>query len=531
MILERFERHSRWDGTQVGFDLDADSLLEEMTDDLLYHGDLNAALRRMMQQGFTDREGGHSKACARCSNTCASSGASSSTATTSAACTKRSPNGSTRSSKQEREGIDRRLDDARQSGDKRREELLEDLARDRRNQLDQLPPDLAGRVNELQQYDWMDDAARQQFEQLMDELRKQLLDSMFNQLQQGLSEISPEQLQRMKDMLAELNHMLEQRERVEEPDFEGFMERYGDFFPDNPQSLDELLEQMARQMAAMQQMLNSMTPQQRAQLQELANFVARRHGPQMAGRSAGGEPATCSRRWVGASACPFRGDEPMPLNQMSSVLDQLGDIDALEHMLRNANEPGAARGGRPRSGARPHRRRRGAFARPARFVPTPARGRRPGRAAAGRMELTAKGIRRIGQRALSDLFRRLRARSHRTPRRRRAGVGSERAETKPYEFGDPFHLDWARRSGTGSCRQGPGIPVQYLEPTTSRSTAPSSSRVRDRADARPLASMAMRGRFLAAKKVAMALHMLITHQFPRDYLGMVGFSASPRAEA
>ena len=98
-------------------------------------------------------------------------------------------------------------------------------------------------------------------------------------------------MQRMKDMLAELNQMLEQRERGEEPDFEGFMERYGDFFPGNPQTLDELLEQMARSMAQMQQLLNSMTPEQRAQLQELAELAARRHGPALAGRPARPEPA------------------------------------------------------------------------------------------------------------------------------------------------------------------------------------------------------------------------------------------------
>src|SRR5436309_399809 len=143
--MSRFQ-YSRWDGTQVGFDLDADALLEEMTDDLLYHGDLNAALRRMMQQGFRDRQGrdvdglrdmlerlrdrrreqldrydlgGVYEDIARQLDEIVD---------------------------QEREGIDRRLDDARQSGDRRREELLEDLARERRQELDQLPPDLAGRV-------------------------------------------------------------------------------------------------------------------------------------------------------------------------------------------------------------------------------------------------------------------------------------------------------------------------------------------------------------------------------------------------
>src|SRR5207342_1362748 len=138
-------------------------------------------------------------------------------------------------------------------------------------QLEQLPPDLAGRVSDLQEYDWMDDTARQHFEELMEELKKQLLDSMFKQLNEGMSQMSPEQLARMKDMMAELNHMLEQREAGEEPDFDGFMERFGDFFPGNPQTLDELLELMAQRMAAMQAMLNSMTPEQRAQLQSLSD--------------------------------------------------------------------------------------------------------------------------------------------------------------------------------------------------------------------------------------------------------------------
>src|SRR5262249_59745794 len=136
-----------------------------------------------------------------------------------------------------------------------------------------MPPDVAGRVHALEDYDFMDDAARQRFEELMDELRQQLLQSYFNQLSEGMRDVSPEQMQRMKDMLAELNHMLEQRERGEEPDFKGFMERYGDFFPGNPQSLDELLEQMARSMAQMQQLLNSMSPEQRGERQPVANGV------------------------------------------------------------------------------------------------------------------------------------------------------------------------------------------------------------------------------------------------------------------
>src|SRR5437762_10828923 len=271
-MASRF-KYSRWDGTQVGFDLDADALLEEMTDDLLYHGDLNAALRRMMQQGFRDREGRDVSGMREMLERLRERRREQLDRYDLGGVYEDIARQLDEIVEQEREGIDRRVDEARSSGDKRRVELLEDLAQQRRQELEQLPPDLGGRVGELQQYDWMDDAARQRFEELMEELKKQLLDSMFNQLQQGMSEMSPEQLQRMKDMLAELNHMLEQRERGEEPDFEAFMERYGDFFPDNPQSLDELLENMARSMAQMQQLLNSMSPEQRAQLQQLADSL------------------------------------------------------------------------------------------------------------------------------------------------------------------------------------------------------------------------------------------------------------------
>ena len=188
----------------------------------------------------------------------------------------------------------------------------------------------------------MDDAARQRFEELMEELKKQLLDSMFNQLQQGMSEMSPEQLQRMKDMLAELNQMLEQRERGEEPDFEGFMERYGDFFPGNPQTLDELLEQMAQQMAQMQQLLNSMSPEQRASCrssptQLLDDMDLRWQMDQLGQNLQQRVPAD----GVGPGLrLPGRGPDAASARR-GGLLDQLGDIDPLENLLRDATNPGA----------------------------------------------------------------------------------------------------------------------------------------------------------------------------------------------
>ncbi len=273
MSPRRGFQYSRWDGTQVGFDVDADALLSEMADDLLYHGDLNAALRRMLQQGFKDRNGeelmGLRDMVERLKQ-------------------RRREELESRDLggvyddvaeklndivDQERAGIERKTDEARLSGDQRRQEIVEDLADAKNMELEMLPPDLAGKVQSLQEYEFMDDDARHAFEELMDELRSQLMQSYFNQMSEGMRNVTPEQMARMKDMLAELNQMLEQRERGEEPDFDGFMDRFGDFFPDNPKNLDELLEQMARSMAQMQSMLNSMTPEQRAQLQGLAQSL------------------------------------------------------------------------------------------------------------------------------------------------------------------------------------------------------------------------------------------------------------------
>jgi uncharacterized protein with von Willebrand factor type A (vWA) domain len=525
----RGARYSRWDGTQVGFDLDADALLEEMTDDLLYHGDLNAALRRMMQQGFQDRDGRDVAGMREMLEKLRERRREQLDRYDLGGVYEEIAERLDEIIEEERAGMERRVDDARTSGDRRREELLDDLARERREQLDQLPPDLAGRVSELQQYDWMDDTARQKFEALMDELRQQLLDSMFNQLSQGLSQMSPEQMARMKDMLAELNNMLEQRERGEEPDFEGFMERYGDFFPGNPQTLDELLEQMARSMAQMQQLLNSMSPEQRAQLQELANSLLDDMDLRWQVDQLGQNLRNAFPQMGWGQRMPFRGDEPMPLNQMSSVLDQLGDIDALENLLRNATNPGQL----AEVDLDQVRELLGDDA--ARSLEQLAKIAKELEEAGlieqreGRMELTPKGIRRIGQRALGDLFRRLLQDRSGRHEIERSGSGHERSdEHKPYEFGDPFHLDVGRTIRNAITRQGAGTPVQ-IKPEdfeierTEQVTRSATVLMLDVS-----LSMEMRGRFLAAKKVAMALHALITSQFPRDYLGMVSFGRVAR---
>ncbi|MBW3669459.1 MAG: hypothetical protein KY443_09645 [Actinobacteria bacterium] len=523
--------YSRWDGTQVGFELSADDVLGNLTDDLLYHGDLNAALRRLMQQGFRDRNdervAGMRELLERLKKRRREE-------------LERYDLGGVYDDiaqrlrdvmDTEREGLDRLVEDARQSGDERRRDITEEVAAERRMQLDLIPPDLAGMVRELQEYEFTSTEAREQFDALLDELRRELMQSMFNQMAGAMSDISPEQLQRSKDMFNALNELLEMREAGADTEaaFERFMEQYGDMFPGNPETLDELLEQMAQQMAAMQSMLNSMTPEQRAQLQGLAESLLedmdlRWQVSRLADNLRNAFPAAGWNR-----SYDFSGQDPLGFAEAAGLMDQLGDLDQLENLLRSASTPGAlaevdldrARELLGDDAAR-SLERMGELTRMLEEAGLIEQRE-------GRLELTPRGLRRIGSNALSDLFARLTKDRMGRHQVERTGVGHERAyETKPYEFGDPFNLNIERTVRNALQRQGGGKPVR-LSPEdfeverTETLTRTSTVLMLDLS-----LSMPMRDNFLAAKKVAMALHSLITTQFPRDYLGIVGFSEVAR---
>jgi uncharacterized protein with von Willebrand factor type A (vWA) domain len=522
-------RYSAWDGSQVGFDLDADALLEEMADELMYHGDLNAALRRMLQQGFQDRNGdqlmGMREMLERLRQR------------RQAELENRDLGGIydeiaeqlQEVVEQERAGIDRRIEEARQSGDPRRQEIVENLAAERGLELELLPDDLAGKVQSLQHYDFMDDAARARFEELMDQLRDQLMQSYFNQMSEGMQNITPEQMARMKDMLAELNQMLEQRERGEEPDFEGFMSRYGDFFPGNPQTLDELLEQMAQSMAAMQQLLNSMTPEQRAQLQQLSESLLEDMDFrwQMDELARNLQQAFPNMNW--GQQLDFNGDQPMSMGQMSSVLQTIGELDGLEQMLQNVTQPGQlaevdidqARDLLGDDAARSLERLKelAQMLKDAGLIDQ----------RDGRYELTPKGVRALGQKALGDLFRKMLRDRPGRHELERTGAGHERTyEHKPYEFGDPFHLNVEQTVRNAITRQGAGTPVRLTPDDFEVERTEVTTRSATVLMLDVSMSMPMRDNFLPAKKVAMALHALITTQFPRDYFGLVSFGRVAR---
>jgi uncharacterized protein with von Willebrand factor type A (vWA) domain len=528
--VSRF-RYSRWDGTQVGFEMDADDVLSEITDDLLYHGDLNAALRRMMQSGFKDRNGERVQGMRQLLEQLRRRRRDE---------LERYDLGGVYDDiaqelrdvlDMERSGIDDLVEEARQSGDQRRQEVTEAVADERRMQLDMIPPDLSGQVQALQQYEFTSSEAREKFEELMDRLRQQLLQSYFNQMAGSLQSTTPEDLQGMKDMFNALNRMLEQREAGEslDPSFEQFMQQFGQFFPGNPQNLDELLEQLAQQMAAMQSMLNSMTPEQRAQLQGLANQLLEDMDLrwQVDRLSANLQQAFPQAGWD--RRYNFSGQDPLGFAEAASLMDRLGDLDQLENLLRSASSPGAladvdvdrARDLLGDDAARSLDR----LAELAKMLEEAGLIEQR----EGRFELTPRGMRRIGQNALSDLFSKLARDRLGRHEADRSGVGHERAyETKPYEFGDPFNLSIERTVRNAIQRTGGGTPVRLQSEDFEVERTETLTRAATVLMVDLSLSMPMRDNFLPAKKVAMALHSLISSQFPRDYLGIVGFSEVAR---
>jgi uncharacterized protein with von Willebrand factor type A (vWA) domain len=527
MARPRF-RYSPWDGTQVGFELDALDVMEQLTDDLLYHGDLNSALRRMMQQGFEDRNGERMQGLREMLEQLRDQRRDLLDRFDLGGVYEDIANELNEVVQAERDHLQEQVDSARQSGDQRRSELTEESAAGRNMELDMLPPDLAGKVKGLDQYDFSSQEAAERFEQLKEKLREQLVQQAVDQMSGAMQNMTPQDMSRMKDMLAELNQMLEQRARGEEPDFEGFMERHGDFFPENPQNLDELLAIMAQRMQAMQALMNSMTPEQRAQLQELSDQLLEdmdlRWQMDQLGQNL--RDAFPDMDW-GASY-QFRGDDPLDMAQASSVMGQLGDLDQLEQMLRGGSDPGALRDvdldrvrqllGDQAAASLERMSEITQMLTEAGLVEQ----------REGRLELTPKGMRRLGQNALAQLFRKLDRDQLGRHEMERNGAGHERTyQTKPYEWGDPFNLHIEKTIRNAIVR-GESAPVR-LRPEdfeieeTETVVRSSTVLMLDLS-----LSMPMRDNFLPAKKVAMALHSLISMQYPRDYLGIVGFSEVAR---
>lgn len=528
LMSSRFT-YSRWDGTQRGFEVDADSLLDELTDELLYHGDVNSALRKLMQEGLRDANGERIAGMRELMQKLREQRQE---------IQERGDLGGVYSEiadalndivDEERHAIQNYTEQATNSGDERRAETAKQSAMDRNFRLDMLPDDLAGKVSELQHYDFQSKDAQQRFEQLMEKLREQLMQQHLDQVSSAMQNMSAEDMARMKDMMAALNEMIERQKNDEDPQFEEFMKNYGDFFPENPQSLDELLEAMAQRMAQAQAMLNSMTPEQRAQLQQLSEQLLEDMDLrwQMDQLSQNLQSMFPQSGWQ--KSYDFSGEEPMGFQQAMQSMQDLADLDQLENLMKSASNPAALAEadmdkvrdllGDDAAKSLEKLSQLSKMMQDAGLIDQKE----------GRLQLTPQAIRKLGANALRDLFGKLNKDMLGQHKLDATGVGHERAnDTKPYEFGDPFRLDLHGTLRNALRRGGPGLPIKLLPDDfeierTEHSTKSSTVLMLDLS-----MSMPMKDNFLPAKKVAMALHHLISSQFPRDYLGVVGFGETAR---
>ena len=527
-MANRF-KYSRWDGTQRGFEFDAQSIVDEITDDLLYHGDVNAALRRLMQEGMRNERGEQLMGLREMMQRLRERREE---------IKDRGDLGGVYSEiaaelddlvDEERHAIADALMAAEKSGDQRRAEVAKESAQERNFRLDMLPSDLAGKINELEHYDFQSSESKQRFEALLEKLRQQMMQQMLDQMSGAVEQMTPQDMQRMKDMMAALNEMLESRERGEEPKFEQFMQDFGDFFPENPQTLDELLEIMAQRMANAQAMLNSMTPEQRDQMRQLSEKLLedmdlRWQMDQLSQKLQGMFP---QKGW--GQSHEFTGEEPMGFGQAMQAMQELGELDQLDNLLRNASSPSAL------AEADLERVRELLGEDAAKSLEQMAQLTKKLKDSGlidqieGKLELTPSGLRKIGANALRDVFGSLEKDRLGQHQVERLGVGHERTyDTKPYEYGDPFQLDLQRTLRNALQRQGSTVPLKlsaddFEIEQTEHLTRSSTVLMLDLS-----LSMPMRDYFLPAKKVAMALHSLMSTQFPRDYLGIVGFSEVAR---
>ncbi len=531
MVLGRWRRrrqqgqryaYSAWDGSQAGFDVSAHDIMAELNDDLLYHGDVNAALRRMMQSGF-EVDGERIQGLREMLDQLRGAREERLDQFDLGGVYDEVAEGLREVVDTERQSLDDLAREARDSGDERRQDITDEVVGDRNLQLDLMPQDLAGLVKELQTYEFTSTEAREKFEELLEKLKDQLMQRYVDQMTEGVETMSGDDMQRMKDMMAELNHMLQQRARSEETDFDGFMERFGDFFPENPQSLDELLEILAQRMAAAQAMLNSMTPEQRQQLQQLSEQLMEDMDLQWQAEqlSQNLQQAFPDLGW--SQQYDFSGQDPLGVSQAQQMFEELGDLDQLENMLRGTSNPGAlaevdidrARELLGDQAANSLER----MAEVAQMLEDA--GLIENRE--GRFELTPRAIRKIGQQALADLFKKLDQDRFGRHELERTGVGHEREfSTKPYEFGDPFNLHIERTVRNAIKRTGGGTPVR-LSPEdfevarTEHLVRSSTVLMLDLSLTTP-----RRNNVPPAKKGAIWLHTYMSLQFPRADVRIVG---------
>ena len=409
-------------------------------------------------------------------------------------------------------------------------DMLRNIANRKQEFLEELPEDTAGQVRRLQDYEFMDPEAQEKFNELVESLRQAMMNTFFKDLSEQIANMSPEDLERMKNMTRDLNQMLQDKMAGNEPDFDSFMQQYGDLFGDNPpQSLDELIAQMQQQMGQMQSLLGSLPGDMRQQLQDLLSDKIGDPELQQGLNELAQNLEYLFPMRDQRNQYPFRGEEQLDLDAAMELMRHMQSIDEVERQLERTQYGGEIDDidadqleellGPEARETLDELRKFLEILEEAGYIRKKGSG----------WELTPRGTRKIGQRALVELYAQLKADSFGKHEVAENGFGGERTDdTKLYEFGDPFHLDIKRTIMNSLHREGVGTPIN-LRPDdfeVARSELVTQTATVIMLDLSW--SMALRGSFQAAKKVALALNNLISSQFQRDSLYIIGFSAYAR---
>ena len=533
-MLYRTYRYSQWDGSQRIFDLDADELMDRLSEEILKQGDVMRALREMFRSGLQTRDGQQMPGLRDLMEQLKNQRRQQLQQYNMDSVVDDLKERLEDIIKTEREGIQRRLEEAREQVDgaddaeKSQQEslfdLLEQRAKRNREKLDALPEGVGGQIQELMEYDFVDPEAQQKFQELLDMLKSQMAQNMSQQMRDQIQGMSPDQMAAMQEMMRQLNQMIRDKLEGLEPDFDGFMEQFGGSFgPNPPQSFEELMEMLQQQLAQMQSMMESMSPEMRRELEDaMEAALDPQMRQQMARFAALMEqlmPMDELRRQY-----PFLGDDSMTMEQAMEMMRNLQDLDQLEQALQEAMRTGQLDDIDPEQlaellGDEARRAweeldRLRQLLEDAGYVTND-----------GKMDLTARGIRRIGQKALREVFTHLkkdRVGDHQMDVR--GSNGDVLGETKPYEFGDPFQVDLQTTLKNAVLRGGSELPVRLNvkdfeiyrnEHVTRAATAVLLDQSR---------SMGLFNNFQSAKKVTLALMSLIRTQYPRDKVFVIGFS-------
>jgi uncharacterized protein with von Willebrand factor type A (vWA) domain len=504
-------RYSRWDGTQDPFgpDVGASDVLEELGNDVLMGESADDALRRLLRRGMRGRFSGLDALRRRLQQ-------------------RREEEAAALNLAGPLEEFRERLEDALERERTHLSFEPGDDARMREAFLDALPPDLPGQLAELREYRFADPEAQRMFDALMEQLQEQLLNAYFRRMTDGMRNIGPDEIARLNDMLADLNELLEMRERNEDTQeaFERFMQRHGDLVPGEPRNLEELLEQMASRMAAMSRLLASLSADQQRELRDLLGQITSDMDLafELDRLAVNLQAAFPSMPWDEPAL--GEGEGSAPLQATVDALERQHEYEELNRAL-TGDYPGASLDDVDEEAVRrtlgdPAVQDLRRLKRIEDMLEQAGLVQRRG----GRLELTPRGARKLGERALTRVFERLkRDREGTHEARDPGGLAESTGATRPWSFGDPGQIAVQRTVFNAVVRGGAtdsGVRIEsddFELVEAEQRTETATALLLDLSFSMPL-----RGHLVHAKKMALALHSLIEGRYPHDTLYLIGFS-------